>query len=182
VASHLTRRPLPALIALVALLLFTGLVWWRVLHRHDGASASCPKPTTSSSTSAPASALPAPAEVTVQLLNSTTRGGIAAKARTVLIADGFSSPKEADNDKRKVRGVAEIRYGPAAEKGARLLAFYFPGAKLVPNPADKSTTVVVSLGSKYKKVTSPEAVKTALTRAHLVTASPSPTPSGSASC
>src|SRR3982750_2962517 len=34
-ASTLLRRPLPALIALFALLLLTALVWWRVLHRAD---------------------------------------------------------------------------------------------------------------------------------------------------
>src|SRR3954454_18344971 len=90
VASHLTRRPLPALVALIALLLFTGLVWWRGMHRGDSKPPACPTPTTSSSS--PAAALPAPAEVTVQLLNSTTRAGIAAKARTTLVAAGFNSP------------------------------------------------------------------------------------------
>lgn len=182
-ASPLTRRPLPALIALVALLLFTGLVWWRVLHRGSGGTAdSCPKPTSSSAPSAPASALPAPGEVTVLLLNSTSRGGIASKARTTLIADGFKSPKDAENDKHKVRGVAEIRFGPTAEKGARLLSYYFPGAKLVPRPTDKTGVVVVSLGSKYTRVASPQAVTAALSKAHLATASPSPTPSATGSC
>ena len=182
-ASHLTRRPLPALIALVALLLFTALVWWRVLHRSDGKATACPTSTTSTSASPVASALPAPGEVTVWLLNSTNRGGIAAKARTVLIGAGFNSPKQAANDKQhKVRGVAEIRFGPAVAKGARLLSFYFPGATLVPNAADKSTTIVVSLGSKYTKVASAQSVKAALARQHLVTTSPSPTPTGTPSC
>jgi hypothetical protein len=182
VASHLTRRPLPALIALVALLLFTGLVWWRVLHRSDGSSASCATHPASSSTAPAPQALPAPGDITVQLLNSTTRGGIAAKARTVLVGDGFNSPKEAANDRHKVRGVAEIRYGPAAEKAARLLAFYFPGAKLVPVPTNKTATVVVSLGTRYTKVAAPATVRAALARAHLATTTPSPTPTASASC
>ena len=181
-ASHLTRRPLPALIALIALLLFTGLVWWRVLHRGEGKASGCATPTTSSSSSPAPAALPAPPDVTVQVLNSTNRAGIASKARTVLVGYGFKSPKDAANDKHRVRGVAEIRFGTAGAKAAQLLAFYFPGAKLVPTATEKTATVVVSLGSKYTKVASTDSVKAALTKQHLVTSSPAPTPSGSPSC
>ena len=183
-ASSFTRRPLPALIALIALLLLTGLVWWRVLHRGGDGGASgahCPTPTTTSSAPSP-EALPTPGQVTVQVLNATTRTGIAAKARTALIQAGFNSPSAATNDRVRVRGVAEIRYGPTGAKGARLLSFYFPGATLVPNDANKSATVVVSLGQRYTKVAPDQVVKDALTRAHLTTASPSPTPSASPSC
>ena len=46
-ASTTVRRPLPALIALLALLLLTGIVWWRVINRNDAedSSASCPTST-----------------------------------------------------------------------------------------------------------------------------------------
>lgn len=184
-ASTLTRRPLPALISLIALLLLTGLVWWRVLHRGgDGSAGAAHCPTSSTSAPPTAQALPAPAQVTVLVLNSTTRAGIAAKARTALIDAGFSSPSAATNDRSRVRvrGVAEIRYGPTGEKAARLLSFYFPGAKLAPNQTSKTATVVVSLGERYTKVATAQVVKDALASAHLATASPSPTPSGSASC
>jgi len=39
-----TRRPIPALICLLALTLLTALVWWRVINRdsaHDTKSSSC---------------------------------------------------------------------------------------------------------------------------------------------
>jgi LytR cell envelope-related transcriptional attenuator len=190
VASHLTRRPLPALIALVALLLFTGLVWWRVLHRGDGKASACAKATTSSSsgsasgpsTGPSSSGLPAPGSVTVEVLNSTNRAGIAGKARSALVAAGFTSPKAAGNEKHLVRGVAELRYAPAAANGARLLSFYLPGAKLVPSSTQKSNTVLVVLGSKYTRVASTQSVTAALSRAHLATSSPSPSPTTSASC
>ena len=69
-ASSLVRRPLPALIALFALLLLTALVWWRVLHRADSTAAlpNCPTPTP---TAPPTQTLPAPPTVTVQVLNGT---------------------------------------------------------------------------------------------------------------
>jgi LytR cell envelope-related transcriptional attenuator len=181
VASTLTRRPLPALVSLVALLLLTSLVWWRVLHRGGDASAGstpCPTPTMTVSET-----LPAQAQVTVQVLNATNRAGIAAKARTALTDDGFKSPKPATNDRPRVRvrGVAEIRYGPSALKAAKLLAYYFPGATLVPTTS-KYTTVVVSLGDQYKRVATPEAVTAALTKDHVALQSTGPTPSGSPSC
>lgn len=172
------RRPLPALIALLALLLLTALVWWRVLNRDNGSAASsssnCPTP------SAPAAHLPGPNRVTVQVLNATNRNGIAGKARTRLVADGFNSPRPAANEKPKVkiRGVAEIRFGPRGRDGATLLRYYFPGARLVPSKA-KSATVVVSLGEKYRGVASASSVTAALQRKNiqLNTATPgAPTP------
>jgi hypothetical protein len=173
------RRPLPALIALLALLLLTALVWWRVLNRDSGgteATGSCS--TTQSTVKA---TLPAPGQITVQLLNATDRTGIAAKARSTLVEDGFKSPKEAGNDKPKVKikGVAEIRYGPDGRNGAKLLHYYFPHARLV-RTKSKSATVVVSLGEKYRGVASPSAVTAALLRDNIATESPSePTPGAS---
>lgn len=156
------RRPVPALVALLALLLLTGLVWWRVLNRDAGAGSAANCPT---ATHTPAAVLPDPSGVTVQVLNSTNRNGIASKARSTLVADGFKSPNPAANDKPrvKIRGVAEIRYGKRGRDGAKLLHYYFPGARLVRSKA-KSATVVVSLGRKYRGVAAPSAVQAALRR------------------
>lgn len=179
-ASTPTRRPVPALIALAALLLLTALVWWRVLHRGDGSGAgasSCP-------THAPAQTLPAQSRVTLIVLNATKRTGIAAKARTTLVADGFNIPRAAANDrpKVKIRGVAEIRFGSRSRAGARLVRYYLPGARMV---LTKSTypAVVVSLGDKYRGVASPSAVAAALQRNQISLNSATPgAPSPSATC
>jgi hypothetical protein len=180
-ASTLTRRPLPALIALLALLLLTSLVWWRVMHRDDGstAAASCP-------TRAPAQTLPAPATITVTVLNATKRNGIGARTRSALVEDGFNVPQAAANDKSKakVTGVAEIRYGATGKKGATLLRYYFPGARMVPTTS-KTATVVVSLGTKYVRVAAASAVQAALKKAGIeveTATSTSTGPSPSASC
>lgn len=181
-ASSSARRPLPAVIALAALLLLTGIVWLRVLNRDSGGgaagSSSCP-------TSAPSGAsLPAPNLVTVQVLNATDRSGIAEKARSTLVNDGFNSPRPADNDspKVKIRGVAQIRYGRKGTTGAQLLHYYFPKAKLVPTRS-KSATVVVSLGQRYRGITSSSAVAAALQRKNIQLRSTAPgQPSPSASC
>ncbi|HEX3336754.1 MAG TPA: LytR C-terminal domain-containing protein [Jatrophihabitans sp.] len=181
-ASTVTRRPLPALVSLLALLLLTALVWWRVLHRSTGsehqAVAACPTPTT-------VTTLVAPESVTVQVLNATSRTGIAAKARTTLIGDGFQIPRLAANDspKNKIPGVAEIRYGPSGKPGATVLRYYFPGAKMVVTSI-KTSVVTVSLGSRYRSVASPAAVQRAMQADKVAVAAPSGSAgaSGSASC
>jgi hypothetical protein len=180
-ASTTKRRPLPALIALLALLLLAALVWWRVLNRSSGKTEQAkPCPTIT-----PAVVLPAPTAVTLRVLNSTTRNGIAGKARTVLTEIGFDVPSAAGNDNRKllnkIKTTAQIRYGPTQTQSARLLAYYLPGATLVPTTS-KSSTIVVSLGTKYRGVASATTVQADLKRDHAVAGSPTPTPSGSASC
>ncbi|HKC26396.1 MAG TPA: LytR C-terminal domain-containing protein [Jatrophihabitans sp.] len=181
--STMTRRPVPALVALVALLLLAAIVWWRVLHRGGAsqAEASCPTKST-----VPAATLPAPQQITIQVLNSTTRTGIASRARTTLASDGFNIPRPAGNDVSKVhvRGVAEIRFGPGAAKSAQLLHYYLPGARMVTTQS-KSSTIVLSLGDKYRSVASASSVTAALQKAkiQLTTGGPSsPAPSSSASC
>jgi hypothetical protein len=179
VASTSVRRPLPAVIALAALLLLTAIVWWRVLNRDSGGSAS---PSCSSSPP-PAASLPAPNLVTVQLLNSTDRQGIADKARATLVNDGFNSPDPAANDKKKgkIRGVAQIRYGTSGQAGAKLLHYYFPKAKLV-HTKSKTATVVVSLGERYQGVASSSAVNAALQDKDIVLQTAAPGPSQSPAC
>jgi hypothetical protein len=185
VASTLTRRPLPALISLLALLVLTALVWWRVLHRSDnsasGAEKPCPTPTSTAATTTTTS-LPAPQKVTVEVLNATNRTGIGARARATLVADGFQIPTTAANDSAKVPGVAEIRYGPAGKNAAKVLSYYLPGAKLVATPS-RTATVVVSLGNRYSRVATPAAVQAAMARDHGTVQATTPAPSGtSKSC
>ena len=158
--STTIRRPLPALVFLLALLLLTALVWWRVLNRKDTTSSATPSCTTSSATT---SVLPTPPVVTVEVFNSTKRNGIAKAARLTLIKDGFRIPDQASNDPNKVlvKGVAEIRYPPDTVAGAKLLRYYFPTAVMKQTTATDGK-VVVSLGAKYTHVATPAAVAAAL--------------------
>ena len=185
-ASTVTRRPLPALIALLALLLLTALVWWRVANRDDGTSAAATRTCAAPSTTAAAPrTLPPQKAVDVLVLNATTRSGIAGKARTVLLADGFRSTQRAGNDPqaKKVTGLAQIRYSAANKPGALLLQYYFPGAQLV-QVSTASAQVTVSLGPSYKSVQSQKAVTARLTaeKVTLTTATPAPSATPTASC
>lgn len=181
-SSPTKRRPLPALVLLIALTLLTSLVWWRVLHRDDGNAAAGGKCATPGSS---ASVLPRPASVNVSVLNSTTRAGLARATATTLTKLGFKVAGYGnDNPKVHVAGVAEIRFGPDQKKDASLLTYYFPGAKLVPLTADPLDKVVVSLGKQFKGVAS-RTFKGRMKAAHVSLAPPSSaasTPSGAASC
>lgn len=161
------RRPLPALVFLLALTLLAALVWWRVLAR--GSNDAAAGPSCSSSTSAAKTkTLPEQAAITVTVLNSTNRRGIATKAQRELARDGFQAPAAAADDGKaypgysgKVTGVAAIRYGPEGSEGAKLLQYYFPGATMVKTDANDAT-VLVSLGVAYKQVAAQKDVAAAL--------------------
>jgi hypothetical protein len=162
-----TRRPLPALIALLALTILTALVWWRVLNRDPGSSASagsCPSGPT-------VTVLPQPSTLTVSVLNSTTRTGLARTTAEALQKRGFSVGT-VTNDTKRVAGVAEIRYSSDEKPGATLLTYYFPGATLVPLPSPATGKLVVSLGAKFKTLASTSGVTAAMTAAHVSVQSP----------
>ncbi|MDP9117749.1 MAG: LytR C-terminal domain-containing protein [Actinomycetota bacterium] len=155
------RRPLPALICLLALTLLTALVWWRVLHRSDAPVAA--KPTCAAPTSAPA--LPKPATVALTVLNATTRHGIAKATAATLTTDGFKI-NSFSNDTAKVPGIAEIRFTPDEQGAATLLEYYFPGATQVPLTGSVDSRLVVSLGNAFQAVAAPAAVQAAIVATH----------------
>jgi hypothetical protein len=185
------RRPLPALAVIGALSLLTALVWFRVLHRTDTTSSSatkssCPSSSVSPS-AAPPSVLPVPDKVSVLVLNSTQRKGLAGAATKVLKKQGFKTGLPVDDASTYgghglIKGVGEIRYGSAALASATLLSYYFPSASL--KATDSSTaTVMVSLGAKFKKVAAAAEVQRELTKAHVKlsrtpASTPTPTPTG----
>src|SRR5579875_1763297 len=192
------RRPLPALAFIGALSLLTALVWFRVLHRSDDAAGTgkhtathkpCPTVSTSSTPVRPPKAptvLPVAAKVSVRVLNSTERNGIAGATTKVLKKDGFRTAKAQDDAASYgghglIKGVAEIRYPPRQLPAATLLSYYFPQATLVATQ-QKGSTVLVSLGAKYKHVATAKKVKHALKRDgvklkhHQVLSAPVPAP------
>jgi O-succinylbenzoate synthase len=126
--------------------------------------------------------------VTLLVLNSTSRNGLAKGVKTLLTKDGFKV-SQATNDATAygghgvLPGVGEIRFGPAAKAAATLLSYYVPGASLVATDSS-ATSVILSLGTKYKTLASAASVSTALSTNHLTetSAPPTPHPTASKSC
>jgi hypothetical protein len=168
VASTVVRRPLPALISLLALLLLTAIVWWRVLHRDDSSAKQTAKACPSATVTAPApTVLPAPRSIDVEVLNATDRRGIATAARSAFIASGFKSPRMAGNlkVKRPITTSGQIRYSPAEKSAATLVSYYLPGSRLVATRTTQKRVVVV-LGTKYQKLATPAVLKRELLTAN----------------
>lgn len=184
------RRPLPALAFIGALCLLTAIVWFRVIHRSDGAST--PTPSCSAGSTAPArpaarvTVVPREGAVSVLVLNSTNRKGIAGDTKKALLKVGFTVT-DARNDSPAygghgvIRGVAEIRYGPTGRAAATLLQYYLPHALLKATDAS-SATVTVSLGAKFKHIASPKVVHSALRADHIKYGKVSTRPTTSSGC
>jgi len=99
----------------------------------------------------------APADVKVRVLNGTGTPGVAGDASAALGQAGFSLAGSGDADKFGYTKT-QIRYGPAAQAKAALLARYLGGAgQLVADPSVRGTDVVLVVGSDWKGVTAPAA-------------------------
>jgi hypothetical protein len=99
----------------------------------------------------------APADVKVRVLNGTGTPGAAGDAAAALGQAGFSPAGSGDADKFSY-AKTEIRYSPAAQGKAALLARYLGGAgKLVADPGLRGTDLVLVVGNDWKGVTPPPA-------------------------
>lgn len=173
-----SRSPWPTLLtALGAMVAAAGIIGGVILlMQRDGepaataAVSASPSPCTTVMV-LPATLLPEPSTVKVNVFNSTKKPGLAASAAQELAARGFTVKKiENDPTGARVDGVAEIRYGPAAEDGARLLAYQFPGARMI-LVGRTGKRVDVALGNAFSAMPTTADVSAAL-------ASPSPSASG----
>ncbi|MEU0223417.1 LytR C-terminal domain-containing protein [Streptomyces sp. NPDC006284] len=154
-------------VAAVACVTVLGLLGWGTLQLIDvftggdkasaiGAGADCRTVAAKASPSPAAVAVPKPAQVTVNVLNATTRGGLAQKTADELKKRGFrvgevgNAPKEYD---KKVKG-AGVLLGPAASlKGALpVLGTQLPGAERRGEAARKGTAVDLIIGDGFREL------------------------------
>lgn len=153
------RRPLPAVLFIAALTVLTAIVWVRVLDRATGtgttSASACPTP----KPTLPAR-VPYAKDVSVIVLNSTDRAKLAAHTKAALQKDNFRVVTAANDEPSYgghgvIQGVGEIRFGPAATAAATLLHYFLPNATLVRTDSS-APTVILALGTKFKKVPSRE--------------------------
>lgn len=172
------RRPLPALVFLLALTLLTSLVWWRVLHRggtEKTTKADCSSASTQRS-------LPRPSQISLSVLNSTTRNGLAKSVAASLTKSGFKVTGYAnDAGHAAIAGVAEVRFSADQKDAATVVGYYLAGATMVPLTTT-DTTLIVSLGKQYSKLSTADTVQAAMARDKVVYLAPNGAPTASPTC
>ncbi|MEP6852164.1 MAG: LytR C-terminal domain-containing protein [bacterium] len=153
-AGPSARRPIPALVFLLALSLLSGLVWYRVLNRDDAAGRTTGGGTSASRVCVPRTAkpvaLPKPSGVTVSVLNAAGVAGLARSVGNGLKGRGFKLGA-IGNDSVSGTVATEVRYGIKSASAARLVQLYVPGSRLVPVQSN-SSVVVVAIGTSYKSL------------------------------
>ncbi|MCW5250127.1 LytR C-terminal domain-containing protein [Streptomyces sp. SHP 1-2] len=151
-------------VVLVACATVLGVLGWGTLQLIDAftggdkasaAGADCAaSPSPSSASPSPATALPKPGEVTVNVLNATTRSGLAQKTADELKKRGFrigevgNAPEELD---KKIDG-AGVLLGPAAaaKTAFPVLGTQIPAAERRTDAARRGTTVDLVIGKAFK--------------------------------
>lgn len=98
-----------------------------------------------------------PSSVTVQVLNATSRAGLAGDASSMLDKAGFQT-KEVGNASSEYAGAVEIDAGPRAVDAAYTVARYFPESRVTLTDST-DTTVTVILGGFYEGVLSDEEIE-----------------------
>lgn len=169
------RKPIPAIVIAVLLVVAAIVVWVKVIDRADNTAAatSCPpvpsvggKPAPQIGTPLPYNALakvtPAPpSEIQVSVYNASTKHGAAQIVSTSLMQLGFNVtgdpqtdpayPQSDSNANDVLACQGQIRFGANGESAARTLSLVLPCTQLVKdNRQDASVTV--SIGSKFGTV------------------------------
>lgn len=117
----------------------------------DPVTLTCPEP----------GAVPLPpAEVTVTVLNGTTRGGLAGEVSEDLAARGFTL-EEAGNT-RKASGPATIVHGPEGYLAAQSLRVQVQGAQLILDDAREGPSVALLIGDGFTGLEDESAAAAAL--------------------
>jgi hypothetical protein len=170
-ARRRARRPVPAVVLLVALSVLALVVWWRVLHRGGEATAvACPARTTTGVLALD------PRRVRVRVYNATETSGLARKVADQLRRRGFSIAATSNDPltgTRAVRGVGELRYGALGADQARLVSWQFPGIRLAEDPRTDAI-VDVAVGPGFRALASSAQVNQAKRQAVAKAAQRSP--------
>jgi hypothetical protein len=105
------------------------------------------------------SSIPDPSTVTVQVLNASSRQGVAGAATSMLQGAGFTTLDPGNADAAVISAV-EIDAGPRAVDAAYAVARFFPDSR-VTLTSSTDTTVTVVLGTFYEGALSTEEAQSA---------------------
>lgn len=171
------RRPWPAAIILLSLLVAATTVWVSVINRdtNPNAVASCPASGTPSSAATQQTPLPytalhavtpaPPQDVSIRVLNAGGQRSLASQVALTAQLFGFTLAAPAANDPLFPQGnlpcVGEIVFGPNGVAAARTLSLVAPCTQLVRDDRQTSTVDLV-LGQHFASLSADNAARTVL--------------------
>jgi hypothetical protein len=142
---HARRKRRAAVTIALVLLALAGAFYYASSYYRD--TAPKPGPCTTEVALPPLRA----SDVTINVYNATSRRGLALTTSKAAVDRGFKIAAVANDPQGKaIKEVAQIRYGPAGEESAKLLAQHVPGAVLVQDKR-KDETIDLALGNKWKQ-------------------------------
>jgi hypothetical protein len=169
------RKPIPAIVLAVLLVIAAIVVWVKVINRADNTAAAtaCPPVPSVSGKPAPQIGTPLaytalakvtptpPAQVQVQVDNASTKHGAAQIVSTSLQQLGFNVagdpqtdqayPQSDSNPNDVMACQGQIRFGANGESAARTLSLVLPCTQLI-RDTRQDASVTVSIGSKFGTV------------------------------
>ena len=126
--------------------------------QHGAIAQGCPAGSVMADISLPAN----PRQVTLKVYNGTSTNGLAQSVTTDFANRNFRTQKPAENRKR-YKGVAQVRYGPQAVGKAQLVkAFFLAQAEPIYDPKRKGAVVDVIIGSQFQQLGTPTEVNQSL--------------------
>ncbi|NIZ91601.1 LytR family transcriptional regulator [Kineosporiaceae bacterium B12] len=152
----LRQRVVFAVVVLAVLAAGTvGALTWTGRWSPGTPAAATPTPAPSCAVAAPPP-LSAPPEVSVSVLNGTTRRGLAGTVAAELRTRGFVVTRTANADVAAGPVTASVRYPPALLAQARTVAARVPDVQLAEDPA--LAGVEVTLGDGYAQLLAEDAL------------------------
>ena len=116
--------------------------------QHDAVAQGCPPGSVMADLTLPDS----PQQVTLKVFNGTSTDGLADSVTSDFRNRNFKVQKPAENKKR-YKGVAQLRYGPQAVGAAQLVKAYFLAqAEPLYDPKRKGNVVDVVIGSRFQQL------------------------------
>lgn len=138
----------------------------------------CPTPT---ATPAPLPVapvvLPQPQQVSLAVLNGTSRDGLAKTVGDQLAAQGFVITGQ-ENAPAALAGASTVTFGTGAEPAGTLVSRWVVGSRLFGNPKAPPGSVQVVLGSSFQRLATPAEVAAANRPAPTPTATAVTSPTG----
>jgi hypothetical protein len=144
------RRRSFATLGVVLLALFFAF-WYALSYYRDDGSTATPRPT---ATCRPAAPVPlTPGEVTVNVLNATTRAGLAGSTSDAVAQRGFDVGTIGnDSTNRPVPAVAELRHGSKGAAAAKLVLASMPKGTTMFRDSRADTSVDLVVGTAFQRL------------------------------